>query len=186
MKIQKQTTILVTGPESSGKSTLARKLAWTLDGVLVPEAARHYLSIRSGNYGPEDLPEIWEAQRKAEDKARQTNASYVICDTGPEVIRVWASVKYGLNIPEVTTANQRRHYDIILLCYPDIPWTPDPLRETPNQQEREALFDEYHQLFAGRKNVLISGSNRLDTALKAIEKYSEKNLCKKFCADVKE
>lgn len=178
MNKHQPTTVLVTGPESSGKSTLARKLSWALDGVLVPEVARDYLSGCDGNYGPEDLPKIWAAQRKAEDKARQTNASYVICDTGPEVIRIWAAVKYGLNILEVTAANRQRHYDVILLCYPDIPWTPDPLREAPDQQEREALFDEYHQLFTGRKNVLISGENRLETALKAIEGHAKKSLCK--------
>jgi nicotinamide riboside kinase len=176
MNINQQTTVLVTGPESSGKSTLARNLSWSLDGLLVPEIARDYLSARDGKYGPEDLPHIWKAQKRVEDEARSTNASFVICDTGPEVIHIWAKVKFDLEIPEVLAATRRRHYDIILLCYPDIPWEPDALREAPHRYQREALFDEYHQLFAERQNVLISGDNRLETALKAIQQHSESTL----------
>jgi nicotinamide riboside kinase len=51
-------TILVTGPESSGKTTLALNLAWALDGVYVAEAARDYLEERKGDYNEADLPEI--------------------------------------------------------------------------------------------------------------------------------
>lgn len=173
------TIILVTGPESSGKSTLARQIAWALDGVLVPEVARDYLNARGNVYGPEDLPLIWQAQAEAEDLARQTNASFVVCDTGPEVIHVWAAVKYGLTVPEVSAAARQRPYDIILLCRPDIPWVADPLREAPEQQQREILFEEYLRLLAAREPVIITGHDRLRVALGAVEAYSVKTKLRK-------
>ena len=44
--------------------------------------------------------------------------------------------------PEWIERQFRTHrYDLYLLCYPDIPWEPDPLRENPDN--REELFELY-------------------------------------------
>ncbi|WP_020567952.1 AAA family ATPase [Neolewinella persica] len=159
-------TILVTGPESSGKTTLARQLAWTLDGWFVAEAARDYLEQLDGEYAEADLPLIWQQQAKAEDTARASSASFVVCDTGPEVIRIWAEVKYGQCPPEVLHACTERAYDLILLCTPDLPWTPDPLREAPDRKRREALFTRYQELLPDA--VVISGAGRVQKAIRAL------------------
>jgi len=162
-------TILVTGPESSGKTTLARELAWALDGIYVAEAARDYLEARDGKYTEADLPKIWHEQKEAEDAARASSASFVICDTGPEVIRIWAEVKYGRCPEDVILASETRRYDLVLLCLPDLPWEPDPLREAPDQQEREALLTRYRIVLADRSPIEVSGSNRFGQALRAVK-----------------
>jgi len=159
-------TILITGPESSGKTTLARQLAWALDAIFVAEAARDYLEAMEGNYKEEDLPKIWRKQVEAEDAARASSASFVVCDTGPEVIRVWAEVKYGRCPAEVLRAYEERNYDIVLLCSPDLPWQPDPLRESPDLQQRNALFTRYQELLPNA--TTISGEGRLEDAIRMI------------------
>ena len=168
-------TLLLTGPESSGKSTLARELAWALDGIYVAEAARDYLGARGGKYTEADLPEIWTRQKEAEDAARASSASFVLCDTGPEVIRVWAEVKFGRCPASVREATQHRRYDLILLCRPDLPWAPDPLREAPDRGVREELFERYRAVLAGGKVVEISGTARLNQALRAVRSMLDPN-----------
>ena len=159
-------TILVTGPESSGKTTLSRQLAWALDGLFVAEAARDYLELRGGDYVEADLLQIWQQQAEAEDTARASSASFVVCDTGPEVIRVWAEVKYGRCPSEVLQACTERAYDLTLLCAPDLPWEPDPLREAPDPAQREALFTRYRELLP--EAVIIQGENRLEEAIRVV------------------
>lgn len=162
--------VLVTGPESSGKSTLARDLAWTLDGRYVPEYARAYLNRTGGAYGPDDLPRIHAGQAEAEAAARASSASFVVCDTGPFVLYVWAEIVFG-GIPPLPPAALRRPYDLVLLCAPDLPWMPDPLREAPEAAARAALFARYRALLAEHrpgKVVVIRGSERLGAALGAI------------------
>lgn len=163
-------TVLVTGPESSGKSTLARNLAWVLDGVYVPEAARAYLNRRGPAYAAADLPRIWTIQARAEDRARASGSSFVICDTGPETIAIWADVKFEAVPPVVARAVRQRFYDLVLLCYPDLPWVPDPLREAPDLEDRRLLYDRYRRLLDETSlfAVTIGGKNRLANALGAL------------------
>ncbi len=158
--------ILVTGPESSGKSTLSRALAWSLDGTYVAEEARAYLHELGHSYTEADLPRIWQRQLRAERRAVASGASYIICDTGPEVIRVWSEVKYGRCAPEVLQASQHHAYDLTLLCYPDLEWSYDPLREAPDQTSRLRLYARYRNLLPDAH--LIQGSGRVASALAAV------------------
>ncbi|THH41684.1 AAA family ATPase [Neolewinella litorea] len=158
--------ILVTGPESSGKSTLSRQLAWALDGIFIAEQARAYLHALDRPYSMADLPLIWTRQRQAEDEAMRTEASFIVCDTGPEVIRVWSEVKYGECAPGVMRAFHERPYDLVLLCHPDLTWIPDPLREHPDPSDRRAIYAIYEKYLPGA--ISIRGSNRLAQALRAV------------------
>lgn len=163
-------TILVTGPESSGKSTLARALAGTTDGYYVPERARTYLTALDRPYTAADLPRIWQQQAAAEDTARASSAALVFCDTGPFVLAVWAEVKYGVVPHPIADALRTRWYDLVLLCAPDLPWEPDPLREAPDPNVRAALFTRYAELLDEQPApvAIIRGENRLATALGAV------------------
>ncbi len=172
--------VLITGPESSGKSYLARALAWCLDGIFVAEQARYYLTALERPYGQSDLETIWQLQRQAENAAISTGNACIICDTGPEVMQIWSEVKYGSCSSDIKAAVTSRPYDIVFLCYPDIPWTYDPLRETPDPMARKDIFDRYAELLPDA--FIIRGSSRIGSALAHLEcrtKYPKKGMQKR-------
>ena len=60
--------ITITGPESSGKTTLARQLAEAFDTLWVPEYAREYIDQLNRPYRESDLLEIAKGQVAREDE----------------------------------------------------------------------------------------------------------------------
>ncbi|PPK86253.1 nicotinamide riboside kinase [Neolewinella xylanilytica] len=158
--------VLITGPESSGKSSLSRSLAWCLDGIFVAEQAREYLHGLDREYTFPDLAAIWSAQLNTETQAERSGASTLICDTGPEVIYIWSLVKFGRVAPAVEDAMRSRCYDLTLLCTPDLPWEADALREAPDANDRWALFERYRTLLPHA--IIIRGDDRIRQALQAV------------------
>lgn len=144
----------IIGPESTGKSTLSRYLANRYDGLLVPEYARIYLEERAGGcerayaYTREDVLRIAEYQVEqlrellAED-APKIRRRYAFFDTELIITKVWLLHKYGECPAFIEEALRKYPMDVYLLCYPDLEWEPDPVRENPNI--REYLFDWYER-----------------------------------------
>lgn len=160
--------VVITGPESSGKTTLALDLSAHFDAPWVPEQARPYLEARQGLYGEADLLRIAHAQLEAEDM--HTGTDLLICDTDLITIRIWGEEKFGRSDPWIVRATEQRTYDHWLLCSPDIPWEPDPLRENPHDRER--LFEVHRDLLTrlGLPFTVISGDpdERLRAAVTAV------------------
>lgn len=131
--------IVITGPESSGKTTLAKKLN-TIYGIpLVLEFARLYLEQNGSNYDFSDLEKIAYCQN-IQEKEKHDSFPLIICDTDFITIDIWANEKFGKGLTTKLPFPTKKHY---LLCKPDIPWKPDPLRENPNDRER--LFVKYEE-----------------------------------------
>lgn len=140
--------ILITGPESSGKSYLTFKLAEEFDSLVVQEYAREYLSKRK-SYDQTDLIQIAIGQNNAESGVWNEAHDFLFADTGIEVICIWSKEKYG-NVPsEIRNLLNLNRYDLILLCKPNIPWEFDVLREHPIDRER--LFDNYESFLKKEK-----------------------------------
>ncbi len=165
--------ILILGPESTGKSTLAEKLALHYADPWVPEVAREYLEKLDRPYTYEDLLQIGKQQMNLEDELALTATRFLFCDTDLRVIQVWSQHRFGKVDPWVLEEIARRTYDLILLCAPDLPWQEDPLREHPELEMRQHFFEFYQQLSkaSGFPWVLISGekAERLSTAIEAVE-----------------
>lgn len=136
--------ITVTGPESSGKTTLGRFLAESLGMKFVAEYARGYLEDRDGQYVQADLIEIARGQQSATRDAMLQNPSGVISDTGPVVLEAWSTWKYGSIDSALREVLDTFHPAIYVLCKPDIPWEFDPLRESKSQ--RDGLYLLYQEL----------------------------------------
>jgi len=162
--------ISIIGPESTGKSTLATQLASHFKTVWVREFAREYLEERNDEYTEADLLAIAKGQITAENSSKAGNI--VICDTDLITIKIWSNYKYGRCDPWIISQIQNRKYHLHLLCFPDIPWEADPLRENPDN--REHLYHLYkNELMVNEfPFVEIKGEKtiRLQTAIAAIGK----------------
>ena len=87
--------IAIIGPESTGKSTLAKELAEYYKTVYVPEVARFYIDELKRSYNQNDLLEIAKLQCDEEDKLLHQANEILICDTNLLVIKIWSEFKYG-------------------------------------------------------------------------------------------
>lgn len=180
MKGQAPLKIVVTGPESTGKSSLCAELARRYDTLWCPEYARSYLEekqLPGHQYTREDLLAIAKGQLKAEDqylaRAQQRKDPYLFIDTDMFVMQVWSEVAFQQCDPYILAEVASRQYDYYLLCNTDLPWAADPLREYPEEKMRQKLFYHYHDLLSAQ-NVpfgIVSGlgAARVENALSLLE-----------------
>ncbi len=163
--------ILITGPECSGKTTLATELARFYGTLWVPEYARRYLNNIGRPYEEHDLLVIARNQVKEEKEAADSGAPFIILDTSLLVIKIWSEYKYGRVDPWIQEQWESAEYDVILLCKPDIEWEFDPLRESP--QFRDQLYQAYKKYLNDglRKHKVITGqaNARLEKAVKYVQ-----------------
>ena len=159
--------IVITGPESSGKTTLAASLAEHYQVPWVAEYARDYLNQLDQPYQEKDLLTIAQGQISREDRAAQTT-DLLICDTSLLVIKIWSEYRYDHCHPWILEQLAQRPVTLYLLCSSDIPWEYDPQRE--NAQDRDILFEQYQQALTNQPYVTIRGNRtqRLQQAINAI------------------
>jgi NadR type nicotinamide-nucleotide adenylyltransferase len=166
--------ISLTGPESAGKSSLAAQLAAHYGTTFVPEYARAYLEENGSAYTLADLEAIAHGQLAAEDAAAAQATGFLFCDTDLLVIKIWAENAFGACPAWVLAALARPRYALTLLLAPDLPWTPDPLREHPDPAQRWHFYALYRAELVSRNwpFVDINGppAQRLESALAACGK----------------
>jgi NadR type nicotinamide-nucleotide adenylyltransferase len=133
--------VAFTGPESTGKTTLAEEMARHLQVPLLPEYAREYLDSSKGHYGPEDILHILHEHKKRVNQIIKEGHPLCILDTDVLVLKIWMEYKFGIKDPVLEKEWLSQPVDIYFLCTPDIPWEYDPMRENPN--DRETLFTLY-------------------------------------------
>lgn len=170
--MQKPKRILILGPESTGKSTLAADLASHFREPWVPEFAREYLDKINRPYVFEDLFEMAKGQVALEDQLVERAQKFLFCDTDLRVIHIWSEHRFEKTDPWVLDELGKRKYDLVLLTDTDLPWTPDPLREYPELEMRQYFFKKYLQLAeeSGFPFLIVAGNQqeRLKTAVEAV------------------
>lgn len=167
--------ICLFGPESSGKSTLSRKLSEHYSAPLVPEYAREYLQnlwdTEQKICRPKDLLPIAKGQIGLENKAITKAKNIIICDTDLLTTQVYSEVYYDGWCPELLKKMAlENQYDLYLLTYIDTPWSEDDLRDRPEQ--REEMFLQFKSALErlSRPYLLVKGSvtERMTTAIETI------------------
>jgi NadR type nicotinamide-nucleotide adenylyltransferase len=170
--------IAITGPESSGKTTLAKQLASYYDCIWVPEFARTYLTELGRPYTVNDLAAIGKGQLEWNRKCGEDSPRLIIYDTDLTVIKIWSEVRFGYSEKTIKEAFENEHNDLTLLCRPDLPWQPDPLRENPS--DREKLFELYLEALEQKKAKFVivegQGEQRINSAIHAVDRILKMGL----------
>ncbi|MBL7815346.1 MAG: ATP-binding protein [Saprospiraceae bacterium] len=160
--------VVITGAESSGKTTLAKALAQHFSVNYAPEFAREFLEKRLKErmmegkidekqlYSQQDLITILDGQfQKEHDVLQKTifrnTLELIICDTDSLTIKIWSEQVFK-SIDPILSGRidhlfrgfklNKKLKNIYFLCSPEgIEWQADPLRENPTDRQR--LFDIY-------------------------------------------
>ncbi|GGH67238.1 MAG: hypothetical protein EP346_13770 [Bacteroidetes bacterium] len=162
--------IVVTGPESTGKSSISSLLAEELNAVHVPEMARGYLEQLDSPYSEEDMHAMANLQFEKELDAANSDVNTVVCDTDLLTFIIWWEVKFGRCPDTWKNLWMNNLPDFYLIMDIDLPWEDDPLREHPHR--RAELMERYTLKIEECKipYSIISGSGeeRFHQALAAI------------------
>lgn len=157
--------IALFGPESTGKTTLAKQLADYYKTEWVPEYAREYLQEKWDVHQQictiDDMLPIALGQTKLENESALIANKYLFCDTNLLVTKVFSEVYYDYCDPLLDQAAREHEYDLFFLTDIDVPWEKDDLRDSP--EGRESVFAIFKQSLIDNKKpfVILSGDKKL-------------------------
>jgi nicotinamide riboside kinase len=171
------------GPESTGKTTLAKQLASYYETEWVPEFARDYLQERWEENQhicvEEDMMPIAYGQTKLENEKLALANKYLFCDTNLMVTKVFSEMYYGFCNPLLNEAALEHEYDLFFLTDIDVPWEKDDIRDSP--KERESVFSVFKETVVKTRKpyITLSGNKELRLA-KAIEIINNLTIAKEL------
>lgn len=145
-------TIILTGPESTGKTTLAKALSKRLNAPWAVEYARTYLDENGLDYEYKDLYQIALGQYQQELAFAKKKPTHLILDTSFLVLKIWSEYRFGKVHPFIEEQFQTRK-GLFVLCGTDVLWEADPQRQNP--KERTVLYDLYRTCLEGYKKDFI-------------------------------
>ncbi|MVW75773.1 AAA family ATPase [Pseudomonas xionganensis] len=130
--------LVLTGPESSGKSWLAAEIQNEFGGLVVGEYVRHFIEVEQRDTCYADIPAIARGQLAWEDAARAASPELLILDTHLLSNILWSQTLFG-DCPDWLHGELlKRQYDLHLLLDPqDVPWVDDGQRCQPQLTQRQ-------------------------------------------------
>jgi len=163
--------IALTGPESTGKTTLCIELAAHYKTVWVPEYSREYMENLDRPYTYEDVIYCTLEQIKAEDALAAKANRFLFSDNELINYKVWFEDVFKKTPDWMEAEIAKREFDLYLLTAPDLPWVHEEVRENPHR--REYFFDLYKTELEKRnfnyRVVTGSGKSRLQAAIQFID-----------------
>jgi len=127
------------GPESTGKSTMAKKMAARYNTEFVPEVAREIVS--SNDFTLDDIVRIAKAQNERVEEKMKTANKLLFCDTDLITTQIYCR-HYLKTVPSILYELEKEiKYDHYFLFDIDVPWVGDGLRDLGDQ--RIKMFDVF-------------------------------------------
>lgn len=166
-------TICLHGPESTGKSTLAPRLAAHFGGVVLDEYGRDYAETHGIDFTMDDLLRIARTHDAFTQMLLREGADPLILDTDPLMTAVWADMLFGTRDPWFDAWTGAA--DLYLLLDIDLPWVADGTRMFGTLEARRRFFElsraELERRGLAWALVRGAGDARLASAVAAIEEH---------------
>jgi len=142
--------VVVTGAESTGKTTLCRRLAERFRSVWVPEFGRDLTVLKARTLPPEpwqpaDFSWIAAEQERLALEAARRGGPIVFVDTDAIATRVWEQRYLERASHATERIAEASRADLYLLTVPDVPWIADGVRDG-DQEIREWMTERLREL----------------------------------------
>lgn len=121
------------GAESTGKSSLAKRLSVEWNCPLVSEYGRTYAETIGTNFRLADLTAIAARQNRMMREASAGDPPLVLLDTDPLMTAAWAEMLFG-HAPNVLFGYDKA--ELYLLFEPDVPFVEDGTRFFGSDEDR--------------------------------------------------
>ena len=150
--------VALLGTESTGKTTMAERLAERFETVMVGELGRPYCETRPAmSLELVDFEAIAWGQATWEEDAALNANRVLICDTELHTTATWSDLVVGTRPEWLTAAARARHYDLVLLLDDDVPWIADGTRVLRDRRVEHTRRLREELDAAGRRYTMLSG-----------------------------
>lgn len=165
--------VVLTGPESAGKSSLCTALAQHFRAPVVREYVREYIELQQRDTCYTDVDIIAREQWRREQAAKALCPPLLLLDTNLLSNLQWSLTLFGQYPDWIEPVLQQQRYDAVFVLSPDgLPWVADGQRCQPDIVARRAFqaglthWMDRH----GQPCTVIPGdwTQRYQTLLKAI------------------
>ena len=140
------------GPESTGKSTMARHMAEIYKTEFVPEVSREI--VTSNNFTVEDIIKIGHTQTVRILEKTKTANKILFCDTDLITTQIYCRHCLKVMPPILFELEKLIKYDLYFLFEPDVPWVADGLRDL--SEKRKEMFEVFKRELDKKKRMVIT------------------------------
>ncbi len=135
-------TIALVGPQSTGKSTLAKQLAEKYKTAWVPEYARQYFTQNGGQFTYRTVTPIARHQVADEQRSLQLARRFLFCDTDALTTLIWSDIYFNKYPAWLLRHVTERPHHLYLLLDKDLAFEQDDQRE--NQEMQLLFWEKFH------------------------------------------
>lgn len=153
--------VVLSGPESAGKSSLCQALAEEFGAVIVSEYVREFIEQQARTTCYDDISYIAQQQLAYEQAARAQKPALLLLDTHLLSNKLWSEWLFNACPDWIETSLLAQYYDFIGLLAPNgVPWQADGQRCQPNYTERLRFYQALELWLAQHKQPyqMITGS----------------------------
>ena len=169
--------VVFLGAESTGKSTIAKKMAEIYGTEWMPEFGREYWDKNNvdGKLSPGQLVELAMGHLEREDKLLQEAKKYLFVDTNAITTEMFSRFYHGYALPKLEQMSKgaEKKYDVYFVCETDIPYEEDGTRSGEKHRKifQQQIKDDLVR--RGIEYVLLKGA--LKERANKVKKVLEKN-----------
>lgn len=147
------------GPESTGKTTMARELARRFHTGFVPEVAREIITDNTA-FTARDIELTGKAQvERTMDKVRSASR-ILFCDADLITTAIYSQHYLGMVPAGIASMEKMIAYDCYFLFDIDVPWVDDGVRDLGTLHDRQEMYDIFREALEVRQipHVMVQGS----------------------------